>query len=224
MPAATESAPPARTRPSGSVKRTRQEQRQDSRRRIVEAATTCLVTNGYAGTTTAAIATQAGLSQGSLFNHFASKEDLLAAVVEEGHQWLVGIGTDLLAAAARRDRPFDEVVAILWVAYDTREALAMQELYAAARTVPTLRAACERVEVAISQRNLELAASLFPDLAPDPRFADTIEFLNAALRGAALSRSAFGKSGRDEAARRGLVEALEQLAGSARRGTPLAGA
>jgi AcrR family transcriptional regulator len=209
---------PSSTRDDGRPpgKRTRQEQREDSRRRILDAATSCLVSHGYAGTTTAAIAKQAGLSQGALFNHFASKEELLAAVIEHGHQWLVEIGADLLAAAATRDRPFEEVVALLWKAYDTAEALAMQELYVAARTVPRLRAACERVEVSISQRNLELAASLFPELARSPRFADAIEFLNAALRGAALSRSAFGKSDRDAAARRGLVEALELLAESAR--------
>jgi AcrR family transcriptional regulator len=198
------------------LKRTRQEQREDSRRRILKAATSCLVSHGYAGTTTAAIAKQAGLSQGALFNHFASKEDLLAAVIEEGHQWLVDMGADLLATAVRKNRPFEEVVALLWLAYDTGGALAMQELYVAARTVPRLREACESVDVTMSQRNLDLAASLFPDLARSPRFPDAIEFLNAALRGAALARSAFGQSDRDVAARRGLVDALEQLAASAR--------
>lgn len=195
-------------------KRTRQEQREDSRRRILRAATSCLVSHGYAGTTTAAIAKQADLSQGALFNHFASKEDLLAAVIEEGHQWLVEMGTDMLAAAAAGDRPFEKVVALLWKAYDTDEALAMQELYVAARTVRRLRAACQKVDVAMSQRNLELAASLFPDLAKSPRFGDAIEFLNATLRGAALARAAFGTSERDAAARRGLVDALEKLAAS----------
>ena len=216
VPLAEKDAALAGTGPTGG-RRTRQEQREDSRRRILKAAQCCLVSHGYAGTTTAAIAKGAGLSQGAIFNHFASKEELLAAVVEEGHQWLVEMGAELLATAAKGDRPFDEVVDLLWLAYDTGEALAMQELYVAARTVPRLREACEAVETAISRRNLDLAASLFPELAGSPRFADSIEFLNAALRGAALTRSAFGQGDRDAAARRGLVDALELLAASERR-------
>lgn len=45
---------------------------------------------GYHGTTTRDIATAAHLSPGGLYVHYRSKEDLLYAIIEQGHQSLLG--------------------------------------------------------------------------------------------------------------------------------------
>ena len=43
---------------------------------------------GYEKTTTQAIVNETGLSKGTLFHHFASKEDILAAVLETHNAWI----------------------------------------------------------------------------------------------------------------------------------------
>ena len=56
----------------------------ESRRKIVDAAAALMAERGFAGTSIAAVSRRSGLPSGSIYWHFESKEDLLAAVVEEG--------------------------------------------------------------------------------------------------------------------------------------------
>jgi AcrR family transcriptional regulator len=56
----------------------------DQRRQsILDAALTVLSAEGYAGTTTARVAQQAGISEPILYRHFSSKRDLLRALLDE---------------------------------------------------------------------------------------------------------------------------------------------
>lgn len=64
------------------MKRTRQSGA-DRRLSLLHAALDLFSTQGYAGTTTAAIAERSGVTQAMLFRHFHSKEVLLTAVVEQ---------------------------------------------------------------------------------------------------------------------------------------------
>jgi AcrR family transcriptional regulator len=64
----------------GATRRARSEER---RRRILEAARACFGRNGYAGATVEAIAAEAGVSNGLLYQFFRSKDHLLRVVLEE---------------------------------------------------------------------------------------------------------------------------------------------
>jgi AcrR family transcriptional regulator len=55
---------------------------EDTRARLVAAAAKEFAEHGFEGARTAQIAAAAGLSAGAMYNHFASKAELLAAVVE----------------------------------------------------------------------------------------------------------------------------------------------
>lgn len=55
----------------------------NTRTRIMQAATQLFAETGYAGTTTRAIAELAGVNELTLFRHFGSKENLVRAVVDE---------------------------------------------------------------------------------------------------------------------------------------------
>jgi AcrR family transcriptional regulator len=55
----------------------------DTRQRILDAAQRLIERDGAAGLTTLAIAREAGCAEGTLFKHFARKEDLCLAVVLE---------------------------------------------------------------------------------------------------------------------------------------------
>ncbi|HVX17616.1 MAG TPA: TetR/AcrR family transcriptional regulator [Acidimicrobiales bacterium] len=63
----------------GRVKGLRPE---DTRRRVVDGAADAFAALGYEGARVTDIATAAGLSSGAMYNHFGSKAELLAAVVE----------------------------------------------------------------------------------------------------------------------------------------------
>lgn len=66
----------------------KQEQAARSRRALIEAATALFAERGYDGTSVQAIGARAGVSRGSIFWHFGSKEGLLWAVVERAfEQW-----------------------------------------------------------------------------------------------------------------------------------------
>jgi len=53
------------------------------RRQIVKAATRLFLSNGYAQTSMDAVATRARVSKPTVYNHFASKEGLFGAIVEQ---------------------------------------------------------------------------------------------------------------------------------------------
>ncbi len=54
------------------------------RRRLLDAAAARFVEQGYAATTLRQIAGDVGIQAGSIYHHFASKEELFAAVLDEG--------------------------------------------------------------------------------------------------------------------------------------------
>ncbi len=67
-----------------SATRTKREEQGDaSRRRLVEAAAELFAERGYRDASVQAIGERAGISRGSIFWHFGSKEGLLWAVVED---------------------------------------------------------------------------------------------------------------------------------------------
>jgi AcrR family transcriptional regulator len=54
----------------------------DTRQRILDVAVDLFIERGYAGTSVRDISERLGMTKGSLYYHFASKDDLLAALVE----------------------------------------------------------------------------------------------------------------------------------------------
>jgi AcrR family transcriptional regulator len=70
----------------------KQSGQQDSRRRILDAASELMAEAGYSGTSISMICRRSGLPPSSTYWHFGSKEGLLSAVVEDGaRRWLEGL-------------------------------------------------------------------------------------------------------------------------------------
>jgi AcrR family transcriptional regulator len=57
------------------------ERAEKTRQRIVQAARELVVERGYAGVSTSEIQNRAGVSRGGLYHHFASRQELMAAVI-----------------------------------------------------------------------------------------------------------------------------------------------
>lgn len=68
---------------------------EDSRQRILDAAARLFREHGYAGVSLRDIADDAGMKAGSLYYHFASKEEIVAKVLD--------IGIELVHAAVQRE-------------------------------------------------------------------------------------------------------------------------
>ncbi len=65
------------------MKTKNEEKFQDKRRVILDAALKTFVRRGYSETKVAEIASEAGVAEGTLYNYFPSKEDLLLALFDE---------------------------------------------------------------------------------------------------------------------------------------------
>ena len=120
----------------------------ESKRKLLEAAFSVIRTKGYTATRVEDICEAAGVTKGSFFHHFSSKEEL---AVEAAQHWSSVTGA-LFAGAAYHDPedPLDRVLAYV----DFRRALLsgnlpnftclvgtmVQEVYA---TWPAIREACE---------------------------------------------------------------------------------
>lgn len=75
--------------------------RPSSRAAIIDAALACFASDGYDATRIRDIATAAGVSEGALYRHFASKEDL----ARELHLQAMSLFGEELVAASRADAP-----------------------------------------------------------------------------------------------------------------------
>ena len=80
-----------------------------SRLRLIKSARGELSKHGYAGSSLAVIAGAAGLRKPSIFAHFATKDDLYAAVIED---CLGELAETMSAAAARAASPEDVACAL----------------------------------------------------------------------------------------------------------------
>jgi AcrR family transcriptional regulator len=61
-------------------------QKESRRRQILDAALRCFSRDGFHATTTADIVRESGVSQGTLYLYFATKEDLIVALADDRHQ------------------------------------------------------------------------------------------------------------------------------------------
>ena len=176
------------TRPVRQPRRTQGERRATTRQCLLDATIESLVEVGYSGTTTTEVCGRAGVSQGALFNHFATKAELVAATAEHLFANLIDTfraGLPLLDANTDRAAV---VVQQLWMVFQQPRLEAAFELYVAARTDAELARRLASVSEHHSENMQRLAHELFPETAHDARFDAFVDLGISALQGAAISR------------------------------------
>ena len=157
---------------------------------ILEAAIDCLQLNGFARTTTQLIAQMAGISRGAMLHHYATKQDLIASVIEytfyrRMENFLGAIGN--LTEDERIDR--NAGIEIYWQSLLTREFGAYLELMMAARTDAELRETF--LPKARHYERLERAEVFraFPEWKGDPgAYELAMDFCIAGMQGLLLHR------------------------------------
>ena len=158
----------------------------ETRRKLIDAAIEVLATEGVAGATTAAVAREAGVSQGALFRHFPSKALLLSTATETILRDLFdATGNAFLDAFDGMD-PVKAGVDALWTIFTDRRLYGAFEVFLAARTDAELRALIEPILLGHAARELEFAKLLFPHSASRPDFDRIVYGILSTLQGAAL--------------------------------------
>jgi AcrR family transcriptional regulator len=176
-----------------SIRRTQQQRREATQARLLTATQSALVERGYAGTTTTEVCRRAGVSQGALFKHFASKGELLAATAEQLFAHLIDAYRDTLPRLAGVQDRAAAAVALLWDVFEDARLLAAIELYTAARTDRELALRLAPVAERHGENLRQLAHELFPEAAArNPDFDAVVSVGVQAIQGATLGSLASG--------------------------------
>jgi AcrR family transcriptional regulator len=147
------------------ARRTQQERREGTIRKLLDAATETLIDVGYAEASVQRICDRAEVSQGALFRHFATREDLMVAVGADVGARILEHYTKKFAAAAKRDGDIEAALRLVRDACRSRLNQAWYELELAARTNDNLRKALEPVLRRYFTDITGLARELVPDIA-----------------------------------------------------------
>jgi AcrR family transcriptional regulator len=191
-------------------RRSQAERRATSRAALLEAALDTLTVDGSAGFTTAEVCRRAGLSQGSLFKHFGSRSELLAATTEHLFGLLRADYTASFLDPSFQPRTIRHALDLLWTAMTDERLAAAFDLYTDARTDSSLRASIEPVVRSHLDHIAQLAGELLGELDVESTETTqaTIELAILSMQGLVLNEMAAP----DPAARRRLDAILDQLA------------
>jgi AcrR family transcriptional regulator len=133
------------------------------RQRLLDATIDCLVSYGYAGTTTARIAERAGVTRGAQIHHFKTKEDLVVAATEHlAHQR----AERAIADVGELNGKPDIVAAILdflWSIHQGPLFVATIELWIASRTDRALAAQLQRLDPVVNAGVFASIVRFLPD-------------------------------------------------------------
>ncbi len=174
-------------------RRTQQERRDDTQRRLLNATLSCLQELGYARTTTTEIVREAGVSQGALFKHYPTKAALLSAAVEHLFAELVSGYQHAFAALPKGQATADAAFELLWTVFTGPRLTVAFELYMVARTDRELQQALEPVVRTHRETLVTLARELFPEAAAAiPDFAAWVDLLMCAMEGIVVERYGAG--------------------------------
>ena len=161
-----------------------------ARAAVIDAAITLLTTGGYTALTTRAVQETSGLSRGSMLHQFRTREDLLAATVEELVARRAARAEEMIAKF-RAEPPGDRLTAAIVAVrelFSGPDFLAEMELWASARTNRTLHETLVPVVERIGGRLREQLAELFgAELAAHPDYPKVSMLTVEVARGLAFS-------------------------------------
>jgi AcrR family transcriptional regulator len=165
------------------VRRTQAERSAAMRTRLLDATIECLVSYGYAGTTTPRVAQLAGVTRGAQIHHFRSKEDLVVAAIEHLAQQRAQAAIRELGRVQASPDPIATILDFLWEAHQGPMFTAAVELWVAARTDPVLAQHIERVEPVVNSTLISAIAQLVPDHPAQRKIRNIVYTAMDALRG-----------------------------------------
>lgn len=175
----------------------REERRRQTYIRMVDAAVSLLIDNGYAATTALGVQERAGVSRGALLHHFPTSEDLFDATVQRLVEVNIEAIRDELAAADKSLDPVARGVQVLYRASQRRSFATELELWAAARTDVWVRHALLSHERGAATSLRRVVDELFgPLVTAECGYRELVDITVQFLRGLTVSAS-LGVRGHD---------------------------
>jgi len=171
-------------------RRTQEERREGTIRKLLDAATGALIDVGYGGATVQVICDRAEVSQGGLFRHFATREELMVAVGEDVGRRILEQYRGKFESRRKSARPVELALELVREATRSRLNQAWYELANAARTNPRLKKALAPVAMQY-HADIEAAARLLlPELAAalGDRFSILVDTIVAVFDGESVHR------------------------------------
>jgi AcrR family transcriptional regulator len=153
------------------------------RTRLLDATVECLVTYGYAGTTTHRVAEVAGVTRGAQVHHFPSREALVVAAIEHLAEQRTQAAIRELGRVQDTPDPISKALDYLWESHQGPIFAATVELWIAARTDPVLAEQVQRVEPIVNGALIGAIAQLLPEQSAQRELRDIVYTAMDALRG-----------------------------------------
>jgi AcrR family transcriptional regulator len=166
-----------------SERRTQAERSAAMRLRLLDATVECLVTYGYAGTTTHRVAELAGVTRGAQIHHFPAKEDLVVAAIEHLAQQRARVTIREVGRIRESSDPAAAVLDFLWEVHQGPIVVATLELWMASRTDPVLAKHVQRVEPVVNGALLAAIEQVLPDRSAQNELRYAVYTAMDALRG-----------------------------------------
>ena len=180
-----------------------------TRTTILEAAIDCLESVGYARTTTQLIAQTAGISRGAMLHHYATKQDLIASVIDytvykRMESFIERIGDLTVEQRVERNAGIE----LYWQSLLTREFTAYLELKVASRTDPELREIFLPKAREYDQVERREVTRAFPEWANNTNYRLAMDSVIASMEGLLLNREIWDDRDRRVALRRLIARSL----------------
>jgi len=175
------------------LRRTQADRRAATRTRLLDAAVACLAELGYPGTTFPEVVRRAGMSNGALWRHFQSKNELLAAAALHCEEQLRAVAASVGSSESARIEACVDVL-LDWIATPSGQALL--ELLSACRSDGELRAALLADDDRAASLFFDVVRDLLgPELSAHPDFLSAARLLGLSLYGIGLTARMRSESG-----------------------------
>ena len=174
----------------GAAQSWQQRKSVQTRLAILEAAIECLDRDGYTRTTMQSIASRAGVSRGAMLHHYATRQDLIGAVIDYTLYKRVEIFLDGVRELKESAR-VGEMAAVrtFWNSCLTPEFAAYLELSMASRTDPALAEIFRPKARRYDSAELAEVIKAFPEWVADPEgYALAMDYCNAVFQGMVINR------------------------------------
>ena len=167
-------------------RRSQEERKQETRKQLLDTATTLLIERGMSALTTTAICREAGLSQGALFKHFETKHLLLCAIAEHLYDFIVAEFEASIDALQSRPS-LDETIEHLAKYFDTPQVRAVYDFHTAARVDPELRDTLQECQQKHAENIAACALRLLPEYTTHPKFPAAVYTVIMLLQGSTVA-------------------------------------
>ncbi len=170
-------------------RRTQRERTEETKERLIAAATGALMELGGQGATVAAICRRAAVTSGAIQHHFGSKEGLKTAVVERLFRpFDIGQDEGVGASGTLQER-IERLVDYYWSIYDDPSYAAVAELLLASRFDATLQQMLTAMRARHYEAQERYVAARFPEIAlSGAERRRVVGLANDLMRGAAIRR------------------------------------